>query len=253
MGLVAAFLAAGSASAELKIATVDLDKVFTAHPEDAGGGGGSEEGRGRHPGGDGKMVAEGRALQEEVAKLREAAKSPILTDEARLQKRNEAEEKLTELQEFQLRARRTQETKLKQLREQVLKSRQTIVDELMAAVAAFRAGERLRSGARPLGHDDECDSAGGVFESGLDVTDKLIEYLKAKARCGYGAAEVGGGRTVFTLTTGELAAKLGAALEGDAGAVVVHGVADLRRRGRGSCRSRQAALSAAVAASGPRR
>ena len=87
------------------------------------------------------MVAEGRALEEEVAKLREAAKNPLLTEDARLKKRNEAEEKLTELQEFQLRVRRTQETKLKQMREQVMKSRQGIVDELMAAVADFAKAE----------------------------------------------------------------------------------------------------------------
>ena len=37
---------------------------------------------------------------------------------------------------------------------------------------------------------------------------------------------------VFTLTTGELAAKLGAALEGNPG-VVLHGVADLRAAGAG--------------------
>ena len=117
-------------------------------------------------------------IEQEVTKLREAAKNPLLTEDARLQKRNEAEEKLTELQEFQLRARRTQETKLKQLREQLMKSRQGIVDELLAAVAEFGQAE---------GYDLVLDRSGMTMNMipltvysapGLDVTDKLIERLK---------------------------------------------------------------------------
>ena len=97
------------------------------------------------------------------------------------QKRDEAEEKLTELQEFELRARRTQETKLKQMREKVLKSRQAIVDELMAAVNHF---------AEAGGYDLVLDKSGMTMNAvpmvaysnpALDVTDKLIEYLKATA------------------------------------------------------------------------
>ena len=119
------------------------------------------------------------ALQD--GKLREAAKNPLLTEEARLTRRNEAEEKLTELQEFQLRARRTQETKLKQMREQVMKSRQGIVDELMAALEQFaQAGD----------YDLVLDRSGMTMNAiplvayskpELDVTEKLIAFLQAKA------------------------------------------------------------------------
>ena len=129
-----------------------------------------------------KIVAEGRALQEDVAKLREAAKNPLLTEEARLQKRDEAESKTTELQEFELRARRTQETKLKQMREQVLKSRQAIVDELLETVNQFAKANEYdlvldRSGltmnAVPL----------VVFSNpDLDVTERMIAYLQAKSK-----------------------------------------------------------------------
>ena len=178
---VAASVASAGAAAELKIATVDLDKVFTAHPKTQAAEAElkkSEEGVQEEMD---QIVAEGRALQEDVAKLREAAKNPLLTEEARLQKRDEAEEKLTELQEFELRARRTQETKLKQMREKVLKSRQAIVDELMAAVNHF---------AEAGGYDLVLDKSGMTMNAvpmvaysnpALDVTDKLIEYLKATA------------------------------------------------------------------------
>ena len=184
IGLVAsvwALVASAGWAAELKIATVDLDKVFTAHPKTQAAEAElkkSEDGVQEEMD---QIVAEGRALQEEVAKLREAAKNPLLTEEARLQKRDAAEDKLTELQEFELRARRTQETKIKQMREKVLKSRQAIVDELMAAVNHF---------AEAGGYDLVLDKSGMTMNAvpmvaysnpALDVTDKLIEYLKATA------------------------------------------------------------------------
>ena len=120
LATVAASVASAGAAAELKIATVDLDKVFTAHPKTQAAEAElkkSEEGVQEEMD---QIVAEGRALQEEVANLRDAAKNPLLTEEARLQKRDAAEDKLTELQVFVLRARRTQVTKIKQMREKVL-------------------------------------------------------------------------------------------------------------------------------------
>ena len=191
IGLVAsvwALVASAGWAAELKIATVDLDKVFTAHPKTQAAEAElkkSEDGVQEEMD---QIVAEGRALQEEVAKLREAAKNPLLTEEARLQKRDEAEDKVTELQEFELRARRTQETKIKQMREKVLKSRQAIVDELMAAVNHF---------AEAGGYDLVLDKSGMTMNAvpmvaysnpALDVTDKLIEYLKATASAPAAAA-----------------------------------------------------------------
>ena len=179
--LMAAFAAAACGAAELKIATVDLDKVFTAHPKTQAAEAELKKAEDAIQAEMDRMVAEGRALEESVAKLREAAKNPLLTEEARLTRRNEAEEKLTELQEFQLRARRTQETKLKQMREQVMKSRQGIVDELMAALADFAKAE---------GYDLVLDRSGMTMNAiplvaysdpGLDVTERLVEKLKSGA------------------------------------------------------------------------
>ena len=174
-------LATAGWAAEMKIATVDLDKVFTAHPRTLAAEADLKKAEEGVEAELDKLKAEGRALQEEVARLRDAAKNPILSDEARTQKRDEAEEKLTELQEFELRARRLQETKLKQMREQVLKSRQAIVDELIEAVNQFaKAGE----------YDLVLDRSGMTMNAiplvayskpELDVTDKLSAYLQAKA------------------------------------------------------------------------
>ena len=181
LATVMAAVAATGWAAELKVATVDLDKVFTAHPKTKAAEADLKKAEDSIQAEMDKIVAEGKALQDEVAKLRDAAKNPLLTEDARLQKRNEAEDKLTELQDFQLRARRTQESKLKQMREQVLKSRQTIVDELMSAVTQF---------AKAGGYDLVLDRSGMTMNAiplvaysdpALDVTDKLIAYLQATA------------------------------------------------------------------------
>ena len=180
-GLMAACVAAAAGAAELRIATADLDKVFTAHPKTQAAEAELKQAEEAIQAEMDRMVSEGRAMEEGVAKLREAAKNPLLTEEARLKKRNEAEEKLTELQEFQLRVRRTQETKLKQMREQVMKSRQGIVDELMKAVADFAQAE---------GYDLVLDRSGLTMNAiplvafahpDLDVTGRLIERLQKAA------------------------------------------------------------------------
>ncbi len=183
-GLWAAVCALATAgwAAELKIATVDLDKVFTAHPKTQAAEADLKKAEAGIEAELDKIKAEGLALQDEVGKLREAAKNPLLSEEARMQKRSEAEDKLTELQEFELRARRTQETKLKQMREQVLKSRQAIVDELLETVNQFAKANEYdlvldRSGltmnAVPL----------VVFSNpDLDVTERMIAYLQAKSK-----------------------------------------------------------------------
>ena len=180
-GLMAACVAAAAGAAELRIATADLDKVFTAHPKTQAAEAELKQAEEAIQAEMDRMVSEGRAMEEGVAKLREAAKNPLLTEEARLKKRNEAEEKLTELQEFQLRVRRTQETKLKQMREQVMNSRQGIVDELMKAVADFAQAE---------GYDLVLDRSGLTMNAiplvafahpDLDVTGRLIERLQKAA------------------------------------------------------------------------
>ena len=179
VGMVVAGMAAAAGAAELKIATVDLDKVFTAHPKTQSAEAELKKAESGIQAEMDQIVSEGRTLEEEVTKLREAAKNPLLTEEARRKKSSEAEDKLTDLQEFQLRARRTQESKIKLMREQVMKSRQGIVDDLMAAVSDF---------AKTEGYDLVLDRSGmtanliplvAYSNPALDVTDQLIEKLKA--------------------------------------------------------------------------
>ena len=178
--LIAAALAlafAWTASAELRIATVDLDKVFQSHPKTQKAVEGLTAAEVRITADMEKMAGEARALQEEAQKLKEAASTPMLSESARMQKKLEAEDKLTELEEMQLRIRRTQESRLKQLRDQLMKTRQGIVEELMAAVKAF---------AQEEGYDMIFDTSGltmnavplAVYaDEKLDVTTAIVERI----------------------------------------------------------------------------
>ncbi|NLB65062.1 MAG: OmpH family outer membrane protein [Lentisphaerae bacterium] len=178
MLVLAGLWVAGSALAAMNLATVDLDRVFNAHPKTKAAEAELKQAEDAVEAELEKVMADLQALDAEVAKLREAARNPMLTEEARILKRAEADDKLTELQEAQLRARRTQETKLKRLREQLLAKRQDIVDELMKEAAAF---------AKEAGYDLLLDRSGmtmnmvplAVYSAEeLDVTDELIERLK---------------------------------------------------------------------------
>ena len=176
--LVLAF--AWTAAAELRIATVDLDKVFQSHPKTQKAEEGLKAAEVRIKADMEKMAGEARALQDEAQKLKEAANAPMLNESARMQKKLEAEDKLTELEELQLRIRRTQESRLKQLRDQLMKTRQGIVDELMSALKSFAEEE---------GYDLIFDTSGltmnavplAVYaDESLDVTEAIIRKIGGK-------------------------------------------------------------------------
>jgi outer membrane protein len=171
---------AWTAAAELRIATVDLDKVFQSHPKTQKAEEGLKAAEVRIRADMEKMAGEARALQEEAQKLKEAANTPMLSESARMQKKLEAEDKLTQLEEMQLRIRRTQESRLKQLRDQLMKTRQGIVDELMGALKSFAEEE---------GYDLVFDTSGltmnavplAVYaDKSLDVTERIVERIGGK-------------------------------------------------------------------------
>ena len=168
---------AAGAGAEMKVAAMDLDAVFNAHPKTKAAEAELKQAEEEIEAEMESLMAEARALDEQAAVLRDAARSPMLTEEARARKRAEAEEKLQELQDFQLSARRKQETKMKQLQAKVMASRQDIVDEMMALVALVSKEE---------GWDLVLDRSGLTMNMiplvvysapELDVTQVLIERL----------------------------------------------------------------------------
>lgn len=172
------FLAVGASAESWRIAVVDLEKVFAAHPKTAAA--------------EAELKVQEAAAEEELAKLtddlrarkaeldqaREAARSPMLSDEAKAARRAAIDELETALAETQLRVRKTHETKLRQLQEQVFKTRQSIVDEMEDALERF---------AKANGYGLLFDKSGltmnhvpavAYSRPSFDVTDALIAFIQ---------------------------------------------------------------------------
>jgi len=177
---IALAFAASSALAapQWRIATVDLEKVFAAHPKTAAAEAELKEQ---------ETVAEEemrqlsddiRTRRDELEQAREAARSPLLSDEARDAKRAAIDEKETALEALMLRAKKTQASKLRQLQEQVLKTRQGIVEEMQASMHEFAESQGYALILDVSGLTMNGVPAVAYSRPGLDVTEALIQYIQ---------------------------------------------------------------------------
>ena len=177
LAVVAAGTAAGAPGN--KIGTVDLDQVFEAHPKTAAATADfnqrEEEAKAELK----KLSEKQHAMEEELEAARDAAKSPLLSEETRKEKRQLAEQKETEYQAFILSTRRQQESKLRALREEVLDMRKQIVDEMQAELAEFAEAEGYALILDKSGLTANGLSVIAFSRDALDVTAKFIEYIQA--------------------------------------------------------------------------
>jgi len=116
-------------------------------------------------------------LQEDFNTLREESQNPALSEEARTESRNKAEDMLIELRDYESRIRRFDESRRKQLDDQSRRMRKRIVDEILQA---------LQNHARVEGYDAVIDtsaqSLNGVeavlyVDAKLDITDDILNVL----------------------------------------------------------------------------
>lgn len=126
-----------------------------------------------------KMVAELKDLQEQFDKIREEAQNVALNEDVRLQKRNQAEEKLMAIRDQESKVRRFDELRGKQLEEQTRRVRNGILQEIRDTI------ERM---ARERNYDVVIDSSGkslnGVemflyVDAKNDVTAEVVRTLNA--------------------------------------------------------------------------
>lgn len=176
--LLAFALAASSFAAQWRIATVDLEKVFAAHPKTAAA--------------EAELKVQEKALEEEMRQFdedlrarkaeleqaREAAESPLLNKEARAAKLASIDEKETAFEELRLRARRTQASKLRQLQEQLLRTRQGIVDEMADAMHKFADSQGYALILDKSGMTMNGVPAIAYARPSLDVTAALIQFIQ---------------------------------------------------------------------------
>lgn len=127
-----------------------------------------------------EMVKAFEQLQEEFNEMREAAQNTLLSETARADKRNAAEEKLVEVREQESKIRRFDELKRRQLNEQSLRIRKDIVDEMQKIISAYAKREGFT-----LILDSSGQSLNNVplvvfADVKLDVTDAIIAELNAQ-------------------------------------------------------------------------
>ena len=177
--LFAAVLAASASfAAQWRIATVDLDKVFSAHPKTAAAEAELKNQEAALEAEMKKLLDDARARKEELEQAREAARSPLLSDEARAAKRAAIDEKETALEELQLRARKTQASQLRRLQDQLLETRKGIVDEMQKAMKEFADSQGYALIFDVSGMTMNGVPAVAYSRPSLDVTAALIKYIQ---------------------------------------------------------------------------
>ena len=177
--LFAAVLAASASfAAQWRIATVDLDKVFSAHPKTAAAEAELKNQEAALEAEMKKLLDDARARKEELEQAREAARSPLLSDEARAAKRAAIDEKETALEELQLRARKTQASQLRRLQDQLLETRKGIVDEMQKAMKEFADSQGYALIFDVSGLTMNGVPSVAYSRPSLDVTAALIKYIQ---------------------------------------------------------------------------
>lgn len=164
-----------------RMAVADMDKVFMAHPRTIAAEAEMEKGQKELQDSLQEMVAEGRAMDEQLKQLQAEARNALLSDDVRARKRIEVEEKVQEMRDFDAKLRRTQESRLRQMQEQAMRVKESIVVEMMKQVAAF---------ADRSGYDLILDHSGLTannipvivyYADHLNVTEPLIQWVKRTA------------------------------------------------------------------------
>jgi hypothetical protein len=116
--------------------------------------------------------------------VRDEAQNTALSEEARNEKRNEAEEKLVELREMEGKIRRFEESRRRQLDEQMKRVRDKLVEEIKTTISTY---------AKTQGYTAVLDSSGenlnGVpsvlhFDARLDITTAVVDSAEHRQEVG---------------------------------------------------------------------
>lgn len=123
------------------------------------------------------LVADFEKLQESFNKARDEAQNTALSEDARNEKRNEAEDKLVALREHEAKIRRFDESRRKQLDDQSRRMRKRIVDEILEAIKSYAQTEGLFAVV-----DSSAQSLNGVEcilynDAKADITDTILDVL----------------------------------------------------------------------------
>lgn len=167
------------ASAELKLAFVDLEQTFDQYGKTKQADEKLKELAEEFNQDREKMVAEMDQLRDDFNSVRAEALDKALSEEVRTEKRNEAEERLMDIRAQEEKIRRFDQLRAKQLEEQGQRMREGIVEEIQKVIRDY---------ARINGYTVVIDASGktlngieGVlyYDPDLDITREVIEKLNA--------------------------------------------------------------------------
>ncbi|HMP89170.1 MAG TPA: OmpH family outer membrane protein [Kiritimatiellia bacterium] len=120
------------------------------------------------------------SLQAQYQALRAQAQNPALNDDARNQRRSEAEDKLVEVREMESRIRRLEESAQRRIDEQSRRARKRLVEEINSMIRDYAL---LKGYTAIIDHSGE--SLNGVptvvfYNPKLDITADIITLVNSK-------------------------------------------------------------------------
>ena len=172
---------AGAATAQDKIAFIDLNKAFNEYGKtkeaDQQLKDRAEEFNAERK----ALIKEYEDLQDVFKQLRDDSQNQALSEDVRAEKRAQAEEKLVALREFESKIRSFDGTRKKQLESQSRRMRQSIIEEINTVLQTY---------AKNQGYTAVIDSSGEslnqvpfiVYRNDkLDITDDVLKIINESA------------------------------------------------------------------------
>ncbi|MEM6883824.1 MAG: OmpH family outer membrane protein [Verrucomicrobiota bacterium] len=174
-----AFLTPSQAHAELKVAVIEMQKIFKEFNKTKEADISIKEEQNGYKKQRDERMESYRKLAEQIKGLRDEAMDPSLSDAAKDDKNKAYEEKVNEARQLEREIREFDQTTVKLLRDQSTRMRDQILKEIQAEIDTFAKGKYSivldKSGMTLNG------TSTVVYTEGLtDLTDELIKRLNAK-------------------------------------------------------------------------
>jgi outer membrane protein len=179
-GVLLFVLMGGVAQAQIKVATVDLSRVFTNYWKYKQADAALQEMKAEMARSDKELIDSRLKAVESYQKLLADANNQVLSSEERDKRKKSAEEKLKEVKELEQSIVQFEQQAKARLTEQSLRMRDNILVEIRAAV-----NSKGKAGNYTLLLDSAAQSADRtpmlLYSSGEDITDSVLAQLNAGA------------------------------------------------------------------------
>lgn len=176
---ITAFFTPSQSQAELKIAVVEMQKVFKDYKKTQEADANLKEQMNGYKKERDERMEDYRKLVEQIKGLRDAAQDPSLSEDARAEKQKALEEKVNEARQREREVREFDQTTQRLFQDKSKRMRDKILEEIQAEIDKFAKGKYSivfdKSGMTLNGTPTL------IYTEGLpDLTDELIKKLNSK-------------------------------------------------------------------------